>query len=203
MPWRRAATSWTMVSRCSWRGARRWSQEAKQGGQDVQCGKPPVEPRAHAWHRGPEMPSRQRQVPVCGSQLGEMEPWGSQAQAVPRETGSGQGAGGAHPSPAPTKPGRGKLPCVSVVVSPKPLLGRPGVLASTPARGAIPSGCLWAGRQPGAPRALQPRLGSARVKTGRWGQERTIQHVCSTDPPDMALPTLFPCSCFHDYYFKF
>ena len=45
----------------------------------MQCGKPPVEPRAHAWHLGPEMPSRQRQVPVCGSQLGEMEPWGSQA----------------------------------------------------------------------------------------------------------------------------
>lgn len=52
-----------------------------------------------------------------------------------QETGSAQRAGGAHPSPAPTKPGRGKLPCVSVVVSPKPLLGRPRVLASTPARG--------------------------------------------------------------------
>lgn len=51
----------------------------------MQCGKPPMEPRAHAWHLGPEMPSRQRQVPVCGSQLGEMEPWGSQAQAVPRD----------------------------------------------------------------------------------------------------------------------
>lgn len=93
-----------------------------------------------------------------------------------RETGSEQGAGGAHPSPTPTKPGRGKSPCVSVVVSPKPLLGQPGVLASTKAREAIPSGRLWAGRQPGAPGALQPRLGSARVKTGRWGQERTTQH---------------------------
>lgn len=56
----------------------------------MQCGKPPMEPRAHAWHLGPEMPSRQRQVPVCGSQLGEMEPWGSQAQALHSRSGSPQ-----------------------------------------------------------------------------------------------------------------
>lgn len=82
IPWRKVATLWATVSSCSWSRARCWSQEVKQGGQDMQCGKPPLEPRAHAWHLSPEMPSLQQQVPVCGSQLGEMEPWGSQAQAV-------------------------------------------------------------------------------------------------------------------------
>lgn len=62
----------------------------KQVGQDVQCGKPPLEPRAHAWHLGPEMPSLQKQAPVYRSQLGEMEPCGSQAQAVGERQGQGK-----------------------------------------------------------------------------------------------------------------
>lgn len=59
-------------------------------GQDVQCGKAPLEPRAHAWHFSPEMPSLQRQAPVCGLQLGEMEPCGLQAQAVGERQGQGR-----------------------------------------------------------------------------------------------------------------
>lgn len=68
-------------------------------------------------HLGPEMPSRQRQVPVwvTAGRDGALGVTGTGCA----ETGSEQGAEWLSPQPHSTKPGRGKSPCVSVVVSPK------------------------------------------------------------------------------------
>lgn len=85
--WYREVTFWATIPSRSWSRARHRSQEVKQVGQATQRGKPPLEPRAHAWHLSPEMPSLHRQAPACGSQLGEMEPCGSQAQAVGERQG--------------------------------------------------------------------------------------------------------------------
>lgn len=121
IPWHRAAASWATASSCSWSRVRRWSQEVKQVGQDVQCGKPPLEPRAHAWHLSPEMPSLQRQAPVYGSQLGEMEPCGLQEQAVGGER-VGEVAGSTRLRLASRKQPEGGWSCASGRVHTSPCL---------------------------------------------------------------------------------